>query len=160
MRSISATIASGSGSRPLPYSPQAISPSSGSITCTPSARSMARLRWVALWCHMRTFIAGTASTGLSVASSSVVARSSAIPFAIFARILAVAGATTTSSACRDNWICPISRSAFRSNRSSNTWSSVNTPRLSGVTNCLALSVSTARTAIPRLRNPRTSSNDL
>ena len=45
--------------------------------------------------HMRTFIAGAISTGLSVASSAVEARSSARPCAILAMRSAVAGATTT-----------------------------------------------------------------
>ena len=68
---------------------------------TPSARSRATLRRVASCCHIRTFIAGAASTFLSVASSRVVARSSAIPAAIFASRSAVAGQTTTRSASRD-----------------------------------------------------------
>src|SRR3546814_3321371 len=74
------------------------------------------LRCVAACSHIRTFIAGAASTGLSVASSSVVARSSACPVAIFASRSAVAGATTTRSASRESWICPISTSSLRSKR--------------------------------------------
>ena len=46
---------------------------------------------------MRGFMAGATSTGLSVASSTAVARSSARPFAIFAIRSAVAGATMTRS---------------------------------------------------------------
>jgi hypothetical protein len=53
---------------------------------------------------MRTFIAGAANTGLSVARSKVVARSSAIPAAIFASRSAVAGHTRTRSAERLSWI--------------------------------------------------------
>ncbi len=64
--------------------------------------------------HIRTFIAGTTITGLSVASNSVVARSSAIPAAIFAMKSAVAGQTTTRSASRESWIWPISASFLRS----------------------------------------------
>ena len=75
------------------------------------------LACVAACSHMRTFIAGAASTGLSVASSSVVARSSPIPAAIFARMLAVAGATTTRSALRESSIWPISFSSVSENRS-------------------------------------------
>ena len=107
-------IAAGSGSRPGPNSPHAIGPSSGSRTVIPSARSCATLRIVAACCHMRTFIAGTTITGLSVASSSVVARSSAMPAAIFASRSAVAGQTSTRSAARDSWIWPISASFFKS----------------------------------------------
>ena len=72
---------------------------------------------VAACCHIRTFIAGATSTRLSVASSSVVARSSASPAAMRARMLAVAGATTTRSALRDSWMCPISLSSVSENRS-------------------------------------------
>ena len=75
------------------------------------------LAWVAACSHMRTFIAGATSTGLSVASSSVEARSSAIPAAMFARMLAVAGATTTRSALRESWMWPISFSSVSENRS-------------------------------------------
>ena len=57
----------------------------------------------------------TVSTGLSVARISVVARSSAMPAAIFASRSAVAGHTTTRSASRLSWICPISTSSLRSN---------------------------------------------
>ena len=60
--------------------------------------------------------AGTASTGLSVASSSVVARSSAMPAAILASRSAVAGQTTTRSASRLSWIWPISASFFKSHK--------------------------------------------
>ena len=66
---------------------------------------------------MRTFIAGATSTGLSVASSSVEARSFARPAVIFARMSAEAGATTTRSALRDNWMWPISLSSVSENRS-------------------------------------------
>ena len=47
---------------------------------------------------------GATTTGLSVASSRVVARSSAIPAAIFASRSAVAGQTRMKSAERDNWM--------------------------------------------------------
>ena len=76
---MAARIAGGSAMRPGPNSPQAISPSSGPTKSAPSAVTVARLRWVAGCCHIRTFIAGAISTRLSVASSSVVARSLARP---------------------------------------------------------------------------------
>ncbi len=60
----------------------------------PSAASCARLRCVALAAHICGFIAGAIRIGLSVASSTAVARSSAWPPAIFAIRSAVAGATT------------------------------------------------------------------
>ncbi len=72
---------------------------------------------VAGWVHIRTFIAGATSTGLSVASSTVLARSSASPAAIFASMSALAGATTTRSAARHSWMCPISLSSVSDHRS-------------------------------------------
>ena len=158
--SIAARIASGSGSRPGPYSPQAISPSSGSRMVTPSARSRATLRFVASCCHIRTFIAGAASTFLSVASSRVVARSSAIPAAIFASRSAVAGQTTTRSASRDSWIWPISASSLRSQRLVWTGCSDKAASVIGVTNWAPPAVSTQRTLPPALRISRISSHAL
>ena len=111
----------------------------------PSALSVARLRCVAGCSHMRTFIAGAASTCLSAASSTAVARSSARPCAILARRSAVAGATTIKSASRDRRICPISASSLRSKRSVKTFSSVSTESESGVTNSAPPRVRIART---------------
>ena len=67
--------------------------------------------------HIRTFIAGATSTGVSVASSSVLARSSLNPAAIFASMFALAGATTIKSAARLSWMCPISLSSVSDHRS-------------------------------------------
>ena len=91
--------------RPAPAAPRsppgspAVRPAGrGRIRCRPSrprpaprrgcraTRSSAMLACVAACSHMRTFIAGATSTGLSVASSTVEARSSARPAAIFARM--------------------------------------------------------------------------
>ena len=83
----------------------------------PRATSSAMLATVAACCHIRTFIAGATSTGLSVASNSVDARSPARPAAIFARMSAEAGATTTRSALRESWMWPISLSSVSENRS-------------------------------------------
>ena len=80
-------------------------------------RSVVILARVAGCSHMRTFIDGATITGLSVASNAVVARSSAMPCAIRARMLAVAGATTSKSASRDSWIWPMSCSSVSENRS-------------------------------------------
>ena len=65
---------------------------------------------------MRTFMAGATITGQSVASRAVVARSSAMPAAILARMEAVAGATNTRSASRESRMWPISLSSVRENR--------------------------------------------
>jgi hypothetical protein len=58
-----ATMISESLSRPGPTVPQAISPSSGSMTSTPSARSFSKFRWVAGWCHIDVFMAGAIMMG-------------------------------------------------------------------------------------------------
>ena len=107
---IASTIWGGSLMRPGPYSPQAISPSSGptnksAVRAQP--RDIAPRRRIS---HMRTFIAGANRTRLSVASKSVVARSSASPCAARARRFAVAGATTMRSAWRES--CDMSHLAF------------------------------------------------
>ena len=124
------------------------------------ARNCATFRLVASCCHMRTFIAGAASTFLSVASSKVVARSSAIPAAIFASRSAVAGATTTRSASRLSWIWPISASSLRSNRLVKTCCSLSAARVIGVMNCAPPAVNTQRTWMPALRHSRISSHAL
>ncbi len=75
-----------------------MAPSVGPTKETPSAFRRARLRTVAGWLHIRTFIAGAISTGLSVASRVVEARSSARPAAALAMRSAVAGTTRIRSA--------------------------------------------------------------
>ena len=109
---------------------------------------------------MRTFIAGATSTGVSVASSSVPARSSASPAAIRARMSAEAGHTTTRSAERDRTMCPISLSVVSDHKVVCTGSLLSACRLSGVTNWLPASVSTQRTPHPAPRSRRTSSSAL
>ena len=155
-----ATMASGSLIRPGPNSPQAIDPSSGPQNSTPSVRSVATLRWVAGCSHMRTFMAGATSTRLSVAISSVEARSSAEPPAILARMLAVAGATTTRSAARDSSMCPIPASSVSENSASCTGAPARLASESGVMNAFAPSVITGRTVAPRSRSRRTRSSAL
>src|SRR3546814_7465380 len=73
---MAARISCGSAMRPKPYSPQAMSPSFGPTVITPRVFNVARLVRVASCSHLRTFIAGATSTGLSVASSAVEARRS------------------------------------------------------------------------------------
>jgi hypothetical protein len=114
---IASKIAGGSARRPGPNSPQAMAPLSGPTKATPSALRVSMLRWVAGCSHIRTFMAGAISTGLSVASRVVEARSPARPLAALAIRSAVAGATTTRSAERDSSIWPISASSVSENRS-------------------------------------------
>ena len=60
---------------------------------------------------------GATNTGVSVANKIVVARSSQIPWAIFDKKSADAGATRMMSADLDNSMWPISDSAVKSNNS-------------------------------------------
>src|SRR6056297_613885 len=154
------TIRGTSAMRPGPCSPQAMSPSSGPTNPIPSALSVAILRCVAGCCHIRTFIAGASSTGVSVASRSVEARSSARPCAILAIRSAVAGATTIRSAERLSSICPISASSVRSKRSENTLRPASAETESGVTNSAPARVSTGTTSAPRSRRRRIRSSAL
>ena len=107
---MAATISGTSAMRPGPLSPSASGPSLGPTKATPSASSRARLRSVAGCRHIRVFIAGATSTGLSAAISVEVARSSAMPWAILAMMSAVAGATTTMSASCPSLMWAISLS--------------------------------------------------
>ena len=114
---MASAISSGSDMRPGPNSLQAMAPSLGPMKWMPRCFRVSTLAAVAAWVHMRTFIAGATSTGLSVASSTVAARSSARPAAMRARMLAVAGATTSRSASRESWMWPISLSSVSENMS-------------------------------------------
>ena len=110
---------------------------------------------------MRTFIAGTAITGLSVASSSVVARSSAMPAAILASMFAVAGQTTTRSACARKLDVPHLYLVLEVPESGVDFGfSLSAASAIAVTNLAPPSVSTQVTSPPPLRIRRTSSQDL
>ena len=147
--------------RPVPASPlSAISPLFGPTVATPSATSVLRFRCVALFAHIAEFIAGASRTLFFVASSTAVARSSAWPFAIFAMMSAVAGATTTRSVSRASRMCPTSNSEAGSNNSVKARSPAIAPTDIGVTNSCAARVSTTRTAMPRSRRRRIRSSDL
>ncbi len=92
------TAASGSGRRPAPVSLPVRRPTAGSMTCAPRERSVATLAWVAGCSHISVCMAGANATGHRAVSRVLVSRSSARPWAAFARRSAVAGATTTRSA--------------------------------------------------------------
>ena len=154
---MAATISGGSAMRPGPYSPQAISPSFGPTMSAPSAVTVARLRRVAGCSHMRTFIAGARRTRLSVARSSVLARSLARPFASLAMRSAVAGATTTRSAARESSMWPISASAVRSKSSACTLWPARAETVRGVTNSAPPAVRTGVTEAPAFCSSRMSS---
>ena len=146
--------------RPGPCSASAMAPSFGPTTATPSRVSVARLRCVAGCSHMRTFMAGAIRIGSVVAKSTVEARSSACPQAIFAIRFAVAGATTIASASRASRIWPMSASSSRSNRSVWARDPAKEAAASGVTNCCAPLVRMQRTPAPRSRSRRMRSSDL
>ena len=158
--SIASTIAGGSAMRPGPNSPHAIGPDSGPTNRTPSSLRRSRLRRVAGCSHILTFIAGAASTRLSVASNTVVAISSARPVAMRARIFALAGAITMRSAARDNSIWPIAASSVRLNSSSRTGCPLRVAADRGEMNCRAAEVITTWTVAPRSLRRQINSNDL
>ena len=109
--------------------------------------------------HMPLFIAGAITMGRGVASSVVEIRSSAMPLAILAMILAVAGATTTrSGSCASEmwWM----GSEGSSNRPTATGSLVSARKVSGPTNSVACLLITTLTRAPRFCNRRTILHDL
>jgi hypothetical protein len=106
--SANVVISSGSGSRPAPVSDPVSRPHAGSSTTAPRRRSVATLSTVAGCSHISVCIAGANSTGQRAVSSVAVSRSSARPWAARASTSAVAGATTTRSACLPICTCGTS----------------------------------------------------
>ena len=109
---------------------------------------------------MFTFMLGASRTGATVASTTALTGQSAMPAAMRAIRLAVAGATTTRSAPSATWMWPISDSWVRSNRSVATGLPERVWKVSGPTNSLARAVITTRTLAPALVSRRTSSTAL
>ncbi len=81
-----AAIFAGSSMRPRPTRSLASSPTSGSITVTPSACNVRRLRVVLGWAIMSRSIAGATNTGALAERYVVMSILSATPFAIFASV--------------------------------------------------------------------------
>ena len=102
---IFSTISAGSLIRPAPSSPQARMPVPGPTNRTPRFRRVSTFCRVASAVHMPVFMAGATSTGAFVASTVVLSMSSAMPQAILARIFAVAGAITNTSASLASATC-------------------------------------------------------
>ena len=98
------------GQRPLPVMPQARGPFSGGTTLTPRPSRISMLARVAGCSHIFTFIAGATITGAWVAKNRVVRKSSASPWANFASMLAVAGATTRASVDCASPMCSMEES--------------------------------------------------
>src|SRR5439155_811230 len=119
-RRSASTISSMSGNRPLPLSPEASAPVSGSSTVTPRRRKVATLAVTAACSHMPPSMAGTMSTGARAASKSVVRKSSAMPCAAFASTFAVAGATMTAWARSARATCSTASALCGSKRFEST----------------------------------------
>ena len=110
--------------------------------------------------HIFVFIEGTSRTGTVVAMTIVVRKSSAMPPAIFPRILAVAGAMTTRSAMSESAMWPTLLSVKGPNISCVTGLPDSVWKVRGVTNSVAFFVMTTWTSAPSLHSDRTSSATL
>ena len=99
-------------------------------------------------------------TGAVVARHTVVNKSSAIPIARRASVLADAGAMTIKSAHLASSMCPIPASACSSSNETCTSLPVNACRVSGVINACAPIVIMTRTSKPALINKRANIADL
>ena len=158
---MAATISSGSDMRPGPCSLQAMAPSLGPMKVTPRFFSVSTLATVAACVHMRTFIAGAASTGLSVASNTVDGE-------IVGQARCHAGQDVGGGGRHDQQVgvaaaagCDPSRSRRSARTCRNRRDPPRAPAVtSGVTNLAPRSVSTQRTEAPRSRSRRISSSDL
>ena len=153
-----AAIRSGSARRPAPTSPPARRPDSGSTTCTPRRRSVARFSWTAGCSHISVCIAGHTSTGARVASSVAVSRSSEMPAAYLPSSFAVAGATTTRSALWPSRVCGIGSGP--SNSEVRAGSDASAENVSAPTNRCASSVRTGATCTPASTSRRHTSTAL
>ena len=159
-RVISARMASGSLIRPAPVSPQARYPPSGPTKTTPRSRRTAALCCVAGAVHMPVFMAGARRIGALVARTVVDSMSSAIPQAILAMMLAVAGAMTNRSAAFASAMCSTSQVSGRANVSVTTGWLERVSKVSGATNSVAFLVMMTWTAAPALRKADVSAQAL
>ena len=108
---ISSKMNSGSTKRPTPISPQAWLPAAGYKIFTPfCVANLAIFSWVIWFSHIWLFIAGASNNGHFcgfLAKTNAEIKSSANPWAIFAKQSAVAGAITKRSQSRTKWIWAI-----------------------------------------------------
>ena len=109
---------------------------------------------------MLTFMAGATSTGAFVAVYRVQSASSAIPRASLPMVLAVAGATSRSSAASARLMCRMSLCSPSAHWSTKTgwWESASI--VIGVTNRVAASVITTWTSTSRFWSSRSTSQAL
>src|SRR3954468_17038724 len=147
-----AAMSAGSGSRPGPESGPVRRPTAGGRTTAPRRRRVATFSCVAGCSHISVCMAGTKTTGQEAVSRVAVSRSSARPMAARASRSAVAGATTTRSAC-----CPI-RTWATSGTSDQTSVVTGLPdsasKVAAPTKCNAPGVGTTRTSCPASVNAR------
>ncbi len=109
---------------------------------------------------MFVFMAGARSTGARVARYKADRKSSARPCANFARLLAVAGATSSKSIVDASAMCSMLALAPGANVLVMTGSRVMASNVSGPMNRRALRVITACTRCPRFWSSRATSTDL
>jgi len=105
-------------------------------------------------------MAGASTSGARAARSTVVRRSSAIPFASLPSTFAVAGAITIASAWSASRMCPISDSCVRLKVSVATGCPESVCRVSGVTNCCAPALMMTGARAPAPTRSRTTSHAL
>ena len=103
------SITAGSAIFPFPTSPQARRPSAGGIIIYPSSERSLIFLCRTGFSYIFVFIAGATRTFALVAMMVVESISSAMPFASFPIIFAVAGAITITSASLARDICSISQ---------------------------------------------------
>jgi hypothetical protein len=117
---------------------------------TPSFLSISIFRWVAGLSYMPVFIAGETSLGHRAAKTVVESMSSAMPQAIFAMMLAVAGATKKTSAFLAKETCWTFHWKLRSKVSTETRLLVSVSNTSGAMNSVAFLVIMTWTSTPFL----------
>ena len=140
------------GRRPLPTSLQASTPLSEGMTVKPYRSSVARLSCVMGFSSMPVFMAGATSFGHLAASTTVVSISSAMPCAILAITLAVAGATKITSAFFASEMWVTSNLKSRSKVSTMHLWPVRVSKVRGVMNWVAFLVMMTSTSAPSLRS--------
>ena len=153
-------MASGSLMRPAPLSPQARRPLSGPTVRTPRASKTRRFCCVASAVHMPVFIAGASTMGALVAKSVVVSMSSAMPQASLAIRLAVAGATSITSAFCAREMCLTSQDSVRAKVSTHTGRALRVSKVSGATSLVAFCVMMTSTSAPSFFSLETTSHAL
>ena len=130
---------------------QASTPLSLGIMPKPYFSSVFRLSWVMGFSSIPVFMAGLTSLGQRAASTTVVSISSAMPCAIFAITLAVAGAIRIRSAALAVSIWVTSNLKSRSKVSTMHFCPVRVSKVMGVIKLVAFLVMITRTSAPVLR---------